>query len=439
MVITKAVAPRQARVGESFTFRINVANNGSTSVSNLHVVDVFPSVLDLTSVTTTVGTGTLNTGARSIDVNLGNLAPGAEARITVIARVNTSATAIASQENQATMTWTGGSLESNNIRFRVLPSATLPGTGWAPRVVAAGLYAEAAKASPLARLLIGIVLLGGLGLAFLGMLLLGYSVYVRARHPLRAGTYTRAGLALVVLGLFAGLTGIVMIGLLPAAPRADLGMLAGEKPPLATQQAAEQSAVRPTRTPRPTPTVDYAMYLPTPTPESLPDYPVPAPTIVITEGPKGIEPDGSEVTRIVIPNMGLDTVVKFVPFDGQTWMIGGLKQEIAWMGDTSWPGLGSNTGLAGHVDLANGDAGPFWNLSSLKPGDEVTVYTQKNRYVYTVSEEKVVSDADMTILEPTNDAVITMITCTGWDPELQTYLQRLVVNARLLEVRPLGG
>jgi len=36
----------------------------------------------------------------------------------------------------------------------------------------------------------------------------------------------------------------------------------------------------------------------------------------------------------------MDTVVKYVPYDGLTWLIAGLQQEIAWMGDTSWPGLG---------------------------------------------------------------------------------------------------
>jgi len=166
---------------------------------------------------------------------------------------------------------------------------------------------------------------------------------------------------------------------------------------------------------------------------------VPSPTIVVTEGPQGIEPDSSEVTRLVIPNMGLDTEVKYVPFNGDTWLIGGLKQEIAWMGDTSWPGLGGNTGLAGHVDLANGDAGPFWNLSALKVGDQVTLYTQKNRYVYTVSENKTVYDYETTVLDQTNDATITMITCAGWDAELETYLQRLIVYAKLTEVHTLGN
>jgi len=47
----------------------------------------------------------------------------------------------------------------------------------------------------------------------------------------------------------------------------------------------------------------------------------------------------------------------------------------------------------------------------------------------------VVEDYDMSVVEPTEEPQITMITCTGWDPETRTYLKRLVVFADLSEVR----
>ena len=152
-------------------------------------------------------------------------------------------------------------------------------------------------------------------------------------------------------------------------------------------------------------------------------------------GPDGGPPDASAVTRIVIPSINLDTVVKYVPFSGYTWLIGGLKQEVAWMGDTSWPGLGSNTGLAGHVDLVDGSAGPFWNLKELKAGDQVQVYTQQKVYTYRVREQRVVSDTDMSVIAASNSPMLTLITCTDWSTELRTYLQRLVVLAEFVQVR----
>jgi hypothetical protein len=81
---------------------------------------------------------------------------------------------------------------------------------------------------------------------------------------------------------------------------------------------------------------------------TLPSFPIPTPKILVTPAAGEPEPDTSAVARIIIPALLLDTVVKYVPFDGQTWYITGLRQEVAWLGDTShgrdwaairrWPG-----------------------------------------------------------------------------------------------------
>jgi sortase A len=105
------------------------------------------------------------------------------------------------------------------------------------------------------------------------------------------------------------------------------------------------------------------------------------------------------------------------------------------MGDTSWPGLGGNTGLAGHVDLVDGSPGPFWNLNQLKPGDQVMVHTQQKVYTYRVSGQRVVEDTDTTVIAPTDRPQITLITCTDWSSELRTYLQRLIVFAEFVQVQ----
>lgn len=172
----------------------------------------------------------------------------------------------------------------------------------------------------------------------------------------------------------------------------------------------------------------------TPTPSSLPDYSIPSPTSLPAAGPDGSPPDSSAITRIVIPSISLDTVVKFVPFDGKTWLIGGLKQEVAWMGDTSWPGLGGNTGLAGHVDLADGSEGPFWNLHQLKSGDQVKLYAGSKIYIYRVRQQVDVDESDLSVVAPSSRPQITLITCTGWDAEVRAYLRRLVVFADFVSV-----
>jgi len=172
-------------------------------------------------------------------------------------------------------------------------------------------------------------------------------------------------------------------------------------------------------------------------PEKLPDFPIPTPTFVVTPGPGGDEPDTSAVNRILVPAIGLDTVVKYVPFDGLTWMIAGLHQEVAWMGDTSWPGLGGNTALAGHVTLRTGGDGPFRHLDLLATGDEITVATDQNIYLYRVVETRVIDETDLSILQNIGGSRLTLITCTDWNGATGFYIRRLAVIAELAETTPI--
>jgi LPXTG-site transpeptidase (sortase) family protein len=174
-----------------------------------------------------------------------------------------------------------------------------------------------------------------------------------------------------------------------------------------------------------------------PVPETLPDYPVPTPTVVETVQEDDGLPDTSSGERIVIPALALDTVVKYVPFSEFTWLIAGLRQEIAWMGETSWPGLGGNTGLAGHVTLRDGSDGPFRHLEELEAGDEIKLYTETNEYTYRVREKTVVKDTNFSVVEKTEISQITLITCTGWNQAARLYLDRLIVYADLVDTSPL--
>jgi LPXTG-site transpeptidase (sortase) family protein len=170
---------------------------------------------------------------------------------------------------------------------------------------------------------------------------------------------------------------------------------------------------------------------------TLPNYPIPTPVVTITPKPGESGPDTSPVVRIAIPGILLDTEVKYVPYDGVTWMISGLREEVAWMGNTSWPGLGGNTGLAGHVTVAGLGDGPFRHLDELTAGEVVILYTENNAYTYTVRESLITDDGDMSVTLATNNPQITLITCMNWDQDSHTYLNRLVVFADLVRTEPI--
>jgi hypothetical protein len=63
----------------------------------------------------------------------------------------------------------------------------------------------------------------------------------------------------------------------------------------------------------------------------LSDSTIPTPNI-----PAGLNNDEklpvtSPITRIEIPTLDLDKIVKYVHFDGLTWLIKGLRSEVVWM------------------------------------------------------------------------------------------------------------
>jgi sortase A len=171
--------------------------------------------------------------------------------------------------------------------------------------------------------------------------------------------------------------------------------------------------------------------------ETLPSFPIPTPDFTITPGPEIVQPDTSAVERIIIPAILLDTEVKYVPFDGVTWLIRGLRYEIAWLGDTSWPGLGSNTVLAGHVTVSGIGNGPFRRLEDLGDGEFIFLHTEENTYTYRVRGRTIVEDWDLSVVGPSDSPQLTLITCVEWDEEEEMYLKRLVLYADLVRVDPI--
>jgi LPXTG-site transpeptidase (sortase) family protein len=411
LVVTKTVSPSSASPGNSFTFQIRVTNNGSAAATSVTVTDLLSTYLDVTAQSSTVGTVT--SSGRTVTANIGTLNAGASVTINITARVNSTATTTVNQTNTATASYvTGGSTQSRSgqVTFQVIGSSTLPGTGWGPPAPALKL---AVKDPPRPGTVFSLVFL------VLGLAALGGALFLKALRRERA---LLAGIGIWLLLLAAVFSPLAAGWLRPAA--ADL-------PPTNTALAEALA---------PAASVDEPLEIIWPTPEvieTLPDYPIPTPQV--TPSPNGETPDTSAIQRILIPAVGLDAVVKYVPYDGYTWKIAGLRQEVAWMGETSWPGLEGNTALAGHVTVQGGGNGPFRYLEELVAGDEITLFTEKNIYKYKVQEQKVVGQTDMTVVQPHEKRQLTLITCTGWDGEIGFYLDRLVVVADLADVEPRNG
>lgn len=409
------VTPSQAKINESLTFTIKIGDTGTAPTTDNIIVDSFPTTIDVLTVTTSKGTITKLT--HSFTASIGDVNPGDIVTIIVVVKVNSSLTRTETLTNVVTMTYNQTRSITSSVGYQVV-FQTLPPTGELP------LNWRQERIKPLA-MIPGVLIIG------LGGLLLIMLIWSKERNQ-------RDRLWMMVGG-----TLLVLIGFIAVASASDLFNSSGQT--RGYQQTPTYGGLI-AQAPPVDPTVTELPWLPASafsTPDAvipivtLPDYPIPTPKITITPKPGEDGPDISAVVRIVIPALFLDTEVKYVPYDGFTWMINGLRQEIAWMGNTSWPGLGGNTGLAGHVTVAGMGDGPFRHLDELPSGELVLLYTEKNIYTYQVRESRVTDGEDMSVILPTDNAQISLITCIDWDEEAHTYLDRLIVIADLVRFEPI--
>jgi len=139
--------------------------------------------------------------------------------------------------------------------------------------------------------------------------------------------------------------------------------------------------------------------------QSLANIPLPTP------GPE-------QANRLQIPALGVDAPI--VQGDGWEQLKKGVGQHIG----SADPGEKGNVVLSAHNDIF-GEI--FRDLDRLKPGDEITVYTNQRAYTYVVSESQVVEPTQVGIMENTSQATLTLISC-------YPYLvddQRIAITSRL--------
>lgn len=418
--VTKGVSPSSAKIGDKLTITLKITNNGSAPATNVVVKDSFNtySYLDIYNLTTTKGTR--NITGRTAIVNVGSVAPGETVNITIVIRVNASAVGTTTPCNTADITFTGGKRTSNQVCFSVTGGPSLPPTGQLPLTNQ--------QAGPNWRLFVITLLL-----TLMGVVVIRLGIWVLSQRKQGLGWYFVIGALCIIVGVLGMAYSLGMLSSktdtigISVSMSTDIPVTKIDLSPNATETVnplAEQSA--------------YLFATPnTPTPLStLPKFPIPSPTIQMTPVPGETEQDASPPVRMAIPELSVDTVVAYVPFDGHSWLIEGLREEVAWLGNTSWPGLGGNTAFAGHVTVAGLGNGPFRFLTSLSPGSQIVLYTEKNIYYYKVRYQMVVGETDMSILEPTDNSQITLITCVEWDPTLQIYLKRLIIVADLFTTQP---
>jgi len=126
------------------------------------------------------------------------------------------------------------------------------------------------------------------------------------------------------------------------------------------------------------------------------------------------------LTRLLVPKIGVDSIV----VEGASRKA--LSEGPGHMRETAEPGEAGNAVITGHRDTF------FRHIYELNKGDQIQVKRNGHNFVYEVTSHKIVLPEDVSVIKPTNDPQLTLITC------YPTYYigpapKRLVVFSKLVE------
>jgi sortase A len=114
-------------------------------------------------------------------------------------------------------------------------------------------------------------------------------------------------------------------------------------------------------------------------------------------------PPGTAVDHLVIPKIGVNKYVVQGTADAN------LSQGPGHYVNTPFPGQRGNAAIAGHRTTYGA---PFFRLNDLKAGDRIYLTDTSGRiFVYRVVKLKVVSPSDVSVLDDTPNAELTLTTC----------------------------
>ncbi len=130
-------------------------------------------------------------------------------------------------------------------------------------------------------------------------------------------------------------------------------------------------------------------------------------------------PSPEQAHSILIPALW-NSAVPVVQGDGWEQLKKGVGQHLG----TADPAQPGNMVLSAHNDIY----GEFFrDLDKLKPGDPIHIQTSSREIVYRVTGLRIVEPTDVSVMEPTSKATITLISCYPY----MVNTQRIVVFGEL--------
>lgn len=144
----------------------------------------------------------------------------------------------------------------------------------------------------------------------------------------------------------------------------------------------------------------------------------------------------SQTPSLIIPKININAPIVFEPSISEAKIQSALQGGVVHYGNTPKPGRPGNAVVVGHSSNDWWEPGSykfvFVLLDKLVPGDTFNVHYEGKNYIYQVAESKVVEPNDLSVLAPTREPTITLITCTPPG----TSWKRLIIKAHQISPAP---
>ena len=188
--------------------------------------------------------------------------------------------------------------------------------------------------------------------------------------------------------------------------------------------AASNASLQPTAEPA-LPSDDNA---PSHSPSPIAGVPVSRPLLALPSAAAAAP--GLPPAELMIGAIHLDTqVVPTRVVNGQ-WEV--ASHAAGYMVSTGLPGAPGNLALSGHDDI---DGAVFRHLKDVKVGSAVTVRTAAKQFDYVVDAVRYVGPDDVSVLNPTTDSTVTLISCWPdfFTPRAPYNSLRVIVQGKLAQ------
>ncbi|HEY3827085.1 MAG TPA: class D sortase [Bryobacteraceae bacterium] len=108
---------------------------------------------------------------------------------------------------------------------------------------------------------------------------------------------------------------------------------------------------------------------------------------------------GGLIGRMEIQRLGISAIV----MEGTSTIT--LRRTLGHISGTALPGQPGNVGISGHRDTF------FRPLRNIEPNDIITLTTTIGEYRYRVLSTRIVGPSDVSVLDPSETEILTLVTC----------------------------